>query len=157
MGKKDPKPRLNRSLLGVRTLEFQLNIGVVRGYGHDNKDGPISPAAKVAEDWQEIAEELFREYKVYPAGVVTPGVTLYPSQYGCPRGGEVTVTVTGLANPEHLLVVKDEAAGYSTDLDMWRYVVAQAAERLRKKLEQTTAYLTFRKVRFTYLKDEIPF
>lgn len=147
-----PKPRQ----LGVKTLEFQLNIGVVRGYGHDNAGGPASPASQVAEDWQEIAEAMLREYGVYPAGVVLPGRTLYPEKYGCPRGGEITVTISGLANPKFLMSAKNpDGPGYVADLNGWRFAVEMAAEALRKKLNQTTAYLTFRKVRFTYLTAEI--
>lgn len=144
-----PKP----SQLGVKTLEFQLNIGVVPGYGHDNAGGEVG---QVAADWQEIAATMFREYGVYPAGVVVPGLTVYSVDHGCPRGGEVTATITGLANPKFLQVVKNlDRPGYRTDLDGWRFVVEMGAEALRKKLKQTTAYLTFRKVRFTYLTPEI--
>lgn len=147
-----PKPRQ----LGVKTLEFQLNIGVVPGYGHDNKDGPVSPEQRVASDWQEIGEVMLKEYGVYPAGVVVPGRTVYPARHGCPWDGEVTVTISGLANPKFLMSAKNpDGPGYVTDLNGWRFVVEMAAEALRKKLNQTTAYLTFRKVRFTYLTAEI--
>lgn len=146
MGRKDERSKVRPDLLGVKTLEFQLTVGVVPGYGHDNPAGRVSPAQQVADEWQRISEDLFADYKVYPAGTVVPGRTLYPTEFGCPKGGETTVTVSGLANPH-----------YVDNLDMWRFVVEKAADRLRKKLGQVTAYLSFRRVRFQYLVEPPPF
>lgn len=123
------------------TSQFQINIGVNAGYFHDNAKG--SPRVEVARLWQEIAERVYQKAGVFVAGVVQPALTVYRKEWGCPEGGEDTVTVTGLRNPEFQ---KDEA--------VWRQCVRDVALDLGKALDQTTVYLTFSEVDFIYIKPK---
>jgi hypothetical protein len=121
------------------TTEFSLDIGVNPGFFHDNavKD----PLKVVADLWQKFAEEIFKDCNVYVAAVICPTKTVYNTAWGCPAGGEDTITIHGVRNPE-----------FTPNEDVWKVTVGRVAIRLAKELQQSTAYLVFRKVELLYLK-----
>ncbi len=125
----------------TKVPQFRLDIGFNEGYGHDNE-------FKVDIVWvtawyQKIARDVFLETGVYVAGVVHLTATVYNDDWGCPKGGEQTASVSGLANPH-----------YIQDVEAWKDAVRLLCQRMRKQFKQTTAYLTFQEVEFEYLRDE---
>lgn len=123
----------------MTTTEFTFVVGVNAGYGHANQQiGNLVAAA-----WQVVAAKVLNDRGYYAAGVVTPGVAVYHTEWGCPRGGEHVATVVGLRNPHY---VPDE---HHAD---WRLAVELTAHAVATDFGQTTAYLTFREVEFDYLQ-----
>lgn len=121
------------------TTEFSLSVGVNPGYFHTNdaKD----PLKVVAEQWQKFAEEIFKDCGVYISAVVSPGKAVYRAEWGCPPGGEDTVCLSGVRNPE-----------FQPNDDVWKVTVCRVALRVAKELQQSAAYLSFKKVELMYLK-----
>lgn len=129
----------------LKTTEFTINIGLTPGYHHRNETAVTQDFAQkaVGRIWQELAEQVYRKLGVYVAGVVIPAQTVYRTDWGCPVGGEVTCTISGLHNTQ---VAKP--ARY----DLWKWAVKEIARLLGERFQQTTVYLTFRPVEFHYLK-----
>ena len=123
------------------TEEFSLNVGVNPGYAHNNTVTHVKNL--VATTWQAEAEKVFKKTGVFVAGVVDARTTVYKEEWGCPKGGEDTVVVTGLRNPE-----------FQKDAETWMESVKEVCKAVATALEQTTAYLTFTDVDFYYLKPE---
>ena len=130
----------------METSKFELNIGVTPGYFHKNEG---TGEQSVEALFQEIAEEVYKATNIAVAGIVTPAKTVYRTEYGCPPTGEDTFVITGLLN---LTFIANHESPVAVDFE-WRKAVTTIAEKLRKKLNQTTAYLSFSRVWFIYLKD----
>lgn len=124
------------------TTQFTLNVGIHPGYFHDNKlFGSQDVVDFVSRLWQKKAEETFKVNGVYVGAVVQNAKTVYRPEWGCPEGGEETVVISGLRNPE-----------FQKNDDVWRVAVSMTALKVGAALQQTTAYLTFSTVTFMYLK-----
>ena len=121
------------------TTEFGLNIGINAGYFHANEEK--DPVKIVTEKWHKLAEEIFKDCGIYIGAVICQSKTVYRPEWGCPPGGEDTLTISGVRNPE-----------FQTNDDLWKIAVSRVAIRLASELQQSAAYLTFKKVELLYLK-----
>lgn len=115
----------------TKSKSFSITIGFVAGYFHGNEsDGKIVNRAKaVALLWQNLAQAHFEEYGVYPSAIVQDSLTVYHQDWGCPKGGEATVTLSGCFKP------KDNT---ETELDRWMIAVRRTAMKLKYQLDQST-------------------
>jgi len=121
-----------------KTVKFFASLGVVPGYGHENVTDET--AIKIAGNaWQEAAAAVFSEKNVYVGAVISPARTVYHTDWGCPVGGEVTVSITGECNPEY------------TKIDDYKSAVVETLRQAALKLGQSTTQLTFQEVEFVYL------
>lgn len=118
------------------TESFTLDIGVTAGYHHDNKGAILNFPTFV----MNVAKEIYDEVGVYVATVITPTLTTYRPEWGCPPGGERTYQLTGVRNPE-----------FSKDARAWRVAVVMFGLKLGRELKQEAAYLSFKEVDFHYL------
>jgi hypothetical protein len=124
----------------MKTLQFQLNVGTVPGYGHDNQSSHTIHTVSVL--WQQVAQETMESTGVYVSGVVQEARTVYAKAWGCPHGGENTLVITGLY--QIALLGPDLLAS-------WNESVKRVCREVARRLDQTTAYLTFAEVDFEYL------
>lgn len=121
-----------------KTVKFFASLGVVPGYGHENVTD--ANAIEIAGNaWQGSAAKVFTETGTYVGAVVTPARTVYNKDWGCPVGGEITVSITGECNPEY------------TKLDDYKKAVIETLRQTALKLGQSTTQLTFQEVEFVYL------
>lgn len=118
------------------TEQFTLVVGVNPGYDHQN-DEP-DPMQVAIDVWNGIVEAEGLISGVTLTAVATNGLALYPKA----ENGEDVIVFTGLRNPVFI-----------ADSSRWKEAVRRAADAMRRGLGQTTAYLTFQDVDFTYLRD----
>jgi hypothetical protein len=145
----------------MRTTQFSFNVGINSGYFHNNPTKPDIGIKIVNEIWQEEAVKVFDSTGIYVAALAHPVKTLYNEAWGCPKGGEDTVVLTGLLNPK-FLSREDTFYNYSKDLvptgdaiDKWQATVKIICEAVAKRLDQTTAYLSFSEIDFDYLELKV--
>ncbi|MCC5438658.1 hypothetical protein [Clostridium botulinum] len=123
-----------------KTIEFKIITGVNEGYFHDNenKDG----VQVVGEVWQKIALDVFKDRGIYISSVINSSKTVYNTEWGCPEGGEDTVTITSTANPE-----------FVQNLEEWKEAVIEIAKKIKKELKQSTMTVEFKEISdFIYIK-----
>jgi hypothetical protein len=121
----------------MKTSQFTLTMGVNPGYHHDNKIGLDA----VAPVWHEEADRVYADTQIYVSASVTPGVTVYHPDWGCPVGGEKTVVISGIRNPH-----------YCEDDFEWRNAVRRVVLESAKRFSQETVYLAFHDIDFEYLR-----
>lgn len=96
----------------------------------------------MGETWQEIALQQFNKRGIYISSVVNISRAVYNSEWGCPMGGEDTVTITGTTNP-----------AFVKDMEEWKSIVIEIAKELKCALEQSTLTLEFQTLEdFIYLQ-----
>lgn len=138
--KKVMQERQSMTMTTTTTDSFSATLGVVAGYKHDNV--PCGdPLDIVAATWDAAAELELAAGGLYVPCVATASRTIYRREWGCPVGGEITVTLTGTRNPQ-----------FDTDSAAWKKAVAKIAERVRVALKQSTAHLAFSTCDSLYLK-----
>ncbi|ACA57346.1 conserved hypothetical protein (plasmid) [Clostridium botulinum A3 str. Loch Maree] len=123
-----------------KTIKFEIVTGINEGYFHKNKnkDG----VQVVGEVWQKIALEVFKDRGIYISSVINSSKTVYNTEWGCPEGGEDTVTITSTANPE-----------FVQSLEQWKEAVIEIAKNLKNGLKQSTMTVEFKEISdFIYLK-----
>ena len=126
----------------MKANNFSATIGVVAGCNHDNE--VTDAAAVVADVWQEKAAEVHESTGIYISAVVSPALTVYGTNWGCPVGGEKTATVSGSANP-----------AFVKDLDAWKQTVIEVVKAVKAELQQTTVVIEFSELSdFVYLETK---
>lgn len=122
-----------------KSIQFIATLGILPGYGHKNKTRTQTAALKIAgKAWQEAGEEVLAETGSHVGGVITPSLTVYNKQWGCPTGGETSVVIMGVCNPNYEIVAN------------YKKAVRKTLEKAAKKLKQHTTQLTFQEVDFEY-------
>ena len=126
----------------MATAKFFATFGVVAGYGHENKVAKPADAI-VAEAWQKAAATVFADTGIYVSAVVEPSKVVYHADWGCPVGGEVAATVSGVANP-----------AFVQDLAAWKKAVLSVVKLVKSELQQSTVAVEFVSIDdFVYLAD----
>jgi len=127
----------------MKTLSFRIVTGVESGYHHDVKGvADNSLVFKVSKLWQELAASEFDKSEIYVSAVTQPGSVVYHNQWGCPRGGESVIVLSGSANPNFI-----------EDLGQWKETVVKLAKQLKKELKQSTLTVEFFETDLVYLTD----
>ena len=125
-------------LAGKKSIKFFASLGIVSGYGHDNETEE-SPDKIVSKIWQEVAKEEFEKTGIYVGAVISPSLTIYHKDWGCPEGGEKTVLITGECNSEY------------TGIENFKVSVINVLKKVAESLGQSTTQLAFQEVDFVYL------
>lgn len=123
------------------TDKFTAVIGVIPGYFHGN-DVEQNMSNYVGRAWQLYAEAVFRRRGIYVSAVIKPCITVYNTEWGCPEGGELTVEITGVRNPE-----------FVQDSELYKISVTAVIKCLKELLKQSTVTLEFSTTKVMYLKD----
>lgn len=153
----------------MKTLAFYAVFGVVPGYHHFNltvvnkgsdvKDLVSTPKTRlqiVSEAWQEAMQKEFDESKVLVSAVLHESNTIYPVGFGCPSGGELTVTVNGRTNPNSI-PDKGHAKDWNHRIGLFNYreAVIRVCDAVKESLDQTTVSIEFYEIEdFVYLSSK---
>ncbi|MFN0203123.1 MAG: hypothetical protein ACKVTZ_16475 [Bacteroidia bacterium] len=123
----------------MKTIQFFATLGFVAGYFHENQSHEAQPVNEVARIWQQKAAEVYAESQIYIGAVCSLSQTVYHQDWGCPEGGEITVSITGTCNPLY------------TSTEHYKATTEEVLKRCALALQQSTAQVTFIEVDFTYL------
>ena len=123
----------------MKTEKFEIILGVVPGYFHNNNhaEGEYSFGVKL----QGVQAKVYDETGLYISVVVRPVKVSYHTDWGCPVGGEDVFQITGTRNPE-----------FCEDGLVYRKVVELFSKRLMNEFSQSTVTLEWQEVDLTYLK-----
>ena len=122
-----------------KTEKFEIILGVVLGYFHNNESSEDDKA--FGEKLQEVQAGIFDDTGLYVSVVWRPAMVSYHEAWGCPKGGEKVYQITGTRNP-----------AFVADANVYKKVVDLFAERLMDKFQQSTLTLEWQNVDLTYLK-----
>lgn len=122
------------------TIRFEIVSGINKGY-FNKKHSNINSVNFISTIWQEIALEEFKKSNIYVSAVIKPSKTVYNESWGCPKGGEETVVITGVANRE-----------FVNDIAAWKEAVIRLAKVLKDRLIQSTMTCEFINTELYYLK-----
>ncbi len=125
---------------------FHVTFGTIPGYGHDNRSrwARDDRNGYVITAWNRAMEQEIAVSGIVIGAVVFPTTTVYPQGYGCPVGGEETVTVIGTRHP-HATCSPSE----------WKAAVRRISEGVRRHLQQTTAMIVFSESETVYLTEKL--
>lgn len=141
----------------MKTIAFYAVFGVVEGYHHTNlrvvtnngvENLELSPKTNVqivSEAWQKAMQEEFDKTDVLVSAVLSESNTVYPVGFGCPKGGEHTVTVNGHFNPKFV----KQRPGFSVKSSeriactAYHQAVVRVCNAVKEALKQTTVSVAF--------------
>jgi hypothetical protein len=153
----------------MKTLAFCAVFGVIPGYNHVNLHVVVDNGLEslhsfnktniqvVSEAWQAAMQKEFEKTDIVVSAVMTESNTVYPVGFGCPPGGEKTVTVNGHFNPKFIKLKPgfSEASSKKIAFGYYRRAVVRVCEAVRKELKQTTVSVAFYELGdFVYLVDK---
>jgi len=121
----------------MKSIKFEAVFGLAPGYSHNNID--VVTPADAASIWQEAARKIFEECGVYVSATTHSSTTIYHQDWGCPAGGEKTVTFSGSANPEFV------------KMGDYRYAVVSLVKLVKEILAQSTVTVEFWEIDHVYL------
>lgn len=122
----------------MKTEKFEIILGVVPGYFHDNEnEGDFSFGKKL----QAIQASIFKDTGLYVGVVWRPAMVSYSTEWGCPLGGERVYQLSGTRNPE-----------FAQDKEVYRKAVELLTKVLIDVFHQVTATLEWQEVDLTYFK-----
>lgn len=123
-----------------KTISFESTIGIIEGYYHDNI-GVSYAYEQFCSIIQLISKELFEEKGMYISTVINESKTIYNTDWGCPSGGELTFTITGIANPE-----------FVKNIEQWKENVTILIYKIKKYYKQSTVTLQFNECEICYMR-----
>lgn len=127
---------------------FEVTIGFSAGYAHDHTVTTAEELKTMTTAYQQAAQDWYESdpkhetYGIYPSAVATTSTTIYQKKWGCPEGGEATVTFTGAFNPSYL----QNGISVEAAQEIWQSGVRHVVEAVMRHLDQKTATLVFREV-----------
>ncbi|RFU67924.1 hypothetical protein D0469_13475 [Peribacillus saganii] len=119
-----------------KSLRAIIVIGVNEGYGENEETDPLQMAVQA---WQEVAEELYGKKGIYVSAIAHKSKAVYRREWGCPAGGEDTVTFTASTNPE-----------YNSDVEVWKEAVENITKKMKDLLKQDTVTLEFEETKMVF-------
>ena len=127
-----------RKEFAMQTEKFEIILGVVPGYFHDNES---ESDEAFGEKLQDVQASVYKDTGSYISVVWRPAMVSYHIEWGCPNGGEKVYQITGTRNPE-----------FAQDANVYRKVTELFAKRLMDEFCQSTLTLEWQEVDLTYLK-----
>ncbi|WP_142383689.1 hypothetical protein [Peribacillus deserti] len=120
-----------------KSLRAVIVLGINKGHG-SNHETRILEKASLA--WQELAADFHQQTGIYVSAVAHKSKTIYHTEWGCPEGGEDTITFTSSVNYE-----------YVKDINAWKDTLIQLTKQLKARFEQETVTIEFEDISLIYL------
>jgi len=126
----------------MKTINWKIVTGISEGYFH-NVEGiaKVELTEKIGALWEKLAADEMESGGAYVPAVVSPGAVFYRPEWGCPKGGESVVVLTGVCNPQ-----------FSTPEEYKRALI-RVAKKLKKELKQSTLTIEMWESEIEYLTD----
>ena len=119
----------------TKTDKFEFTIGVTEGYFHNNENSDV--------DFVELVDQCSRDVEkfsgIYVSFNITPIITLYKSEWGCPKGGEQTYVLSAIRNPK-----------FNNDKALWKTSCLYTMVQLKNELKQSSVTGDFSEVEMVY-------
>lgn len=128
------------SLMDFNSVRWSCVIGTTGGYDL-NDQVPVSED-EAALRYGKVALKVFERTGIYLSAVITMSRVVYHEDWGCPRTGEYSFTLSGSCNPAF------------ADLDDYLSALRDLAECLKEEWKQTTLLLELTPASVIYLKDK---
>ncbi|MDD3121878.1 MAG: hypothetical protein PHC62_00015 [Candidatus Izemoplasmatales bacterium] len=122
------------------TERYEIVIGVVPGYHHNNEEEQVLTLKEVSEIFQEVTETI--EPKV--SGVANQVNVVYSTNFGCPVGGEVCYQISCTRNPK-----------FCESSDSYYCAVMEVVIQLKELFKQSTVSVSKTKVEYHYIADTV--
>lgn len=121
----------------MKTNKFSFTIGVTEGYFHNNETEVNM--LQFTKEVNSKSTETESELGIYIPFVIVPTVTLYKPEWGCPKGGEKTFTLSAVRNPK-----------FNSDVEQWKAACRSVVLKLKQSLKQSTVTGEFTEVEIEY-------
>lgn len=129
-----------KELIILKTLHFEIITGIQKGY--KNLIPNYADTENIVSHlWQKNALAEYEKSNIYVSAVIKRCYTVYHEERGCPKGGERTVSVSGVP------IFQDECK-----LDEWKEAVIRLAKKLKEDLEQEYMTCEFMKTELLSLE-----
>ena len=119
----------------MKTNKFEFTIGVTEGYFHNNENSNMN-FVELVDKCSREAEDLTG---IYVSFNIVPAITLYKSEWGCPKGGEKTYILSAIRNPK-----------FNIDKTNWKVSCLSVVTNLKNKLKQSSVTSEFSEVEMVY-------
>jgi len=110
-------------------ISASANIGVNAGYGHSNEVG--INLDDLCELNKKLAAQVMAETGVYVSSVIGETRCCYSDDWGCPKGGEKTFSLSADCNPTYSSLPTEEYT------EKWKLSFLRLVELLMEELEQS--------------------
>ena len=123
------------------TIKYEVVIGVPDDeFVNCRRESQVD---KMIAKWQEAAKNYYEKTEVYVSAIVNEGKAIYNKDWGCPDGGERTLTFNCTAN-----------TNFIKDLELYETGIHYIAGILKKYFNQSTITITKIKSNIQYITDE---
>lgn len=117
-------------------------MGVNEGYFHENE---VPTDTKICEDIMRISDKVQEETGIYIGVVATPSKVLYKEEWGCPKGGEFVVAISG----NNYFCVEGES-----EVTKWRVAAKTLLLGIQEHFKQSTIQVEWVKKTITRYEVE---
>lgn len=121
------------------SFRWSCVIGVNGGY--DLEDQKTVSEDEFASRYGKLARKVYEDTGVYISAVISRSRVVYHEEWGCPKNGEYSFTLSGCCNP-----VFSDTQKYLSALKM-------LAQSLKEEWDQTTLLLEIMPASVIYLRD----
>lgn len=111
----------------MKTFKWSCTVGTNSGY--DLSEQRIMSEEEFIGRYQKVAELIEKKHKVYITATITSSRTIYKAEWGCPKEGEFTYTLSGSCNPVF------------SDVEKYKSALVELIGELRKEFDQSTLLL----------------
>lgn len=125
----------------MTTLEIKAIIGINPGYNHNNELNFDNIEQEFKEYVQDVVEQTYKMYHMHISFNINRTITIYDEEFGCPRGGEVTYTLSSINNPF-----------FNQDLKQYKAAVKNAIKLIAKYYKQSTVSIIYNECNMTYIR-----
>ena len=124
----------------LNSFRWSCTIGTTGGF--ELEDQKTVSEDMFASSYSRLAQSVYEKTGIYVSAVITRSRVVYHEDWGCPKTGEYSFTLSGSCNPAF-----SEPAGYLAALK-------ELAKDLREEWKQTTLLLEITPSSVIYLKDD---
>lgn len=130
----------------VNGISASAVVGLNAGYIGENKVAPNLEEFGIL--CQNIADKVMRETAIYIGVVISVSKTVYKTDWGCPVGGEDTISIEADGNSLYSNLPPE------TFQEAWKEAFLKAMELLMQSLDQKTVTAKFSDGTLVYCQRE---